>query len=125
MTLLLCCQPEWARECLQKFEVAEGVSLGDVVTPHSLVLHRDSRQPAQVTIHEIYKGSKKNHLTKIAKEVGCQLEEMIFLDNERGNCKTVAAIGCTVGYTPEGVTRAAWDATLAAFPAPGRIVGGS
>jgi len=84
----------------------------------------DIRPELQVTIHEIYKGSKKGHLTKIAAAVGCSLEEIIFLDNERGNCNTVAAAGCTVGFTPDGVTREAWDATLAAFPAPGQIIGG-
>merc|ERR1712070_168311 len=83
-----CCdEPAWARECLSKFEVGDGITLDKVVT-----------------IQEIYKGSKSGHLTTIAKKVGCKPEEMIFLDNESGNCNTVARIGCTVGYTPSGVT---------------------
>ena len=47
---------------------------------------------------------------------------MLFLDNEMGNCKSVAAIGVTVAYTPEGVKADVWERALAAFPAPGKII---
>merc|ERR1712195_119793 len=102
-----CCdEPAWARECIQKFELGDGLVLGDVIS-----------------IEEIYKGNKaRDHITAIAKKANCQPEEIVFLDNEKGNCKTVAGIGCTVGYTPSGVTREAWEATLEAFPAPGEII---
>jgi hypothetical protein len=34
---------------------------------------------------------------------------MIFFDNQTNNCHTVAGIGVTVVYTPDGVTRAAFQ----------------
>ena len=34
----------------------------------------------------------------------------------------VAKLGVTVSYTPNGVTRRAFDRVLAAFPAPGKII---
>ena len=34
----------------------------------------------------------------------------------------VADIGVTVSYTPNGVTRKAFDKVLAAFPAPRKII---
>ena len=44
---------------------------------------------------EIYKGCKSGHLRTIAKKTGVPLEDMLFLDNEYGNCETVAGIGVT------------------------------
>ena len=34
---------------------------------------------------------------------------MIFFDNQMNNCNTVSSIGVTVVYTPEGVTRKAFE----------------
>ena len=53
---------------------------------------------------EIYKGSKSGHLREIARKTGIGLGEMVFFDNEPGNCRDVANIGVTSVYTPEGVT---------------------
>ena len=72
---------------------------------------------------EIYKGSKSGHLREISKKSGCSLEEMVFFDNEWGNCQTVAKIGVTVVYTPKGVTRHLFQEALDQFPAPGHIIG--
>ena len=72
---------------------------------------------------EIYKGSKSGHLREISKKSGYSLEEMIFFDNEWGNCQTVAKIGVTVVYTPKGVTRHLFQEALDQFPAPGHIIG--
>ena len=72
---------------------------------------------------EIYKGSKAGHLRTIAKKTGVPLEEMVFFDNEYGNCQTVAGVGCTVLYTPDGVTRQGFEEVLREYPAPGKIVG--
>ena len=41
---------------------------------------------------------------------------LIFLTGD------VADIGVTVSYTPNGVTRKAFDKVLAAFPAPRKII---
>ena len=171
-----CCdEPAWARECIQKFELGDGLVLGDVIsieeiykgnkvrvltvltapdyvhyahcthcaTPHCAhsTTARCARRPLSAhyalpaaarslfllriptmltALCSLYQA--RDHITTIAKKANCQPEEIIFLDNEKGNCKTVAGIGCTVGYTPSGVTREAWEATLEAFPAPGEII---
>jgi hypothetical protein len=47
---------------------------------------------------------------------------MVFFDNERGNCNTVAKLGVTVVYCPNGVTQEDWDNVLAKYPAPGEIL---
>ena len=102
-------EPGWARECLQKFEVGpagSGVMLGDCVRPDMI---------------EIFKDTKQTHLKNIAKTVGCDLEEILFFDNERGNCMDVAAIGTSVAFVPEGVTAKSWESALERFPEPGEI----
>ena len=73
-------------------------------------------------IEEIHKGNKQGHLKNIAEQAGIPLGSILFLDNERGNCIDVAAIGVTVAYTPQGVTAEAWEAALERFPAPGEII---
>jgi hypothetical protein len=42
---------------------------------------------------EIYKASKSTHLRAIAKKAHCDVKDIIFFDNEYGNCQTVAKIG--------------------------------
>jgi hypothetical protein len=44
-------------------------------------------------ITEIYKANKQSHLKAIAKKSGADLKDIIFFDNEYGNCQTVAKIG--------------------------------
>jgi hypothetical protein len=71
---------------------------------------------------EIHKGSKAGHLRSISQATGVDLQEMIFFDNERGNCNTVAKLGVTVVYCPDGVTEADWVNCLKKYPAPGEIL---
>ena len=66
--------------------------------------------------------NKQRHLRDIAEATGVALEEMVFLDNERGNCLDVAELGVTVAWVPDGVTAKSWERTLAAYPAPGEII---
>ena len=103
-----CDEPSWARECIKKFPVSDTHKLSDVFHPENI---------------EIYKRNKAKHLQAIAKQTGHALNEMIFFDNQYGNCQDVAKAGVTVVYTPEGVTRKAFDEGLAKFPAPGEIIG--
>lgn len=126
-------EPEWAQECMRKFEIGEGYCIKDAMQ-----------------IEEIHKGNKQGHLKNIAAQTGIALEEMLFLDNERmaaslelaqssmpradslitrfsatppgGNCLDVAELGCTVAWVPEGVTAGAWMTTLERFPEPGSIL---
>ena len=101
-------EPNWAQECMTKFMVDGGeYSIKDVVQ-----------------VEEIHKGNKRSHLKSIAERTGIALDEMLFLDNEWGNCQDVSSIGVTVAYTPDGVTREAWDKALAGYPAPGEVIYG-
>mmetsp|Transcript_13036 Transcript_13036/g.15081 ORF Transcript_13036/g.15081 Transcript_13036/m.15081 type:complete len:186 (+) Transcript_13036:46-603(+) len=102
-----CCdEPSWACECIELFRVSEGVNLKDCVH-HS----------------EIHKGNKQGHLTSIKKKLGIDsFESMIFFDNEMGNCRSVAKLGVTVIYTPNGLTDGAWKLAQKQFPAPGQII---
>lgn len=103
-----CDEPSWARECIRLISIGEKYKLMDIFDKN---------------LTEIYKGSKSGHLREISKKSGCSLEEMVFFDNEWGNCQTVAKIGVTVVYTPKGVTRHLFQEALDQFPAPGHIIG--
>jgi len=103
-----CDEPSWARECIKKFPVSEDLKLADVFDADNI---------------EIYKRCKSTHLRNISKQTGVDLKEMIFFDNQYGNCQDVAKVGVTSVYTPDGVTRKAFDEGLAKFPSPGQIIG--
>jgi len=105
-----CDEPSWARECLRKFPLAPGVPM-----------ERAFRQDCC----EIYKASGKNqHINAIAEKTGVDIKEMMFFDNQTNNTSCVAGMkGPTVVYTPEGVTRKLFEEGLAAYPAPGKVVG--
>ena len=98
-------EPEWAQECMQKFDIGSGYCIKDVMQ-----------------IEEIHKGNKQGHLRNIAEQTGLAFEEVLFFDNERDNCLDVAQLGCTVAWVPEGVTAVAWAETLERFPEPGVIL---
>jgi len=100
-------EPTWARECMSKFEVGpagSGVFINDVVQ-----------------VEEINKGNKRSHFRQLAETTGIALEDMLFFDNERGNCVDVADLGVTVAYVPDGVTAGAWEQSIDRFPEPGAI----
>jgi len=101
-------EPNWAQECLRKFSVGP---------PGGGLAMKQCFQ-----IEEIHKGSKRSHLRSISELTGVPLEEMLFFDNELGNCNDVASIGVTVAYVPDGVTAAAWERALELYPAPGEIL---
>lgn len=60
-------------------------------------------------------GSKAGHFQNIHRQTGVAFEDMLFLDNEMGNCRTVARLGVNVAYTPDGVTSRAWTMALEKF----------
>ena len=73
---------------------------------------------------EISKDDKRYHFERIREATGLAFEDMVFFDNEYGNCRDISSMGVTVGYCPEGVTSDVYQAAMAAFPAPaGAIVG--
>ena len=103
-----CDEPSWARECIGQISIGEKYKLKDIFDPN---------------LTEIYKGSKSGHLRKISDKSGYSLDEMIFFDNEWGNCQTVAKIGVTVVYTPKGVTHQLFQEAIERYPSAGDIIG--
>ena len=105
-----CDEPSWARECIRKFPVGDGLKMVDVF---------------QENVTEIYKAyGKDNHMRAIAEKTGVSLQEMIFFDNQTNNTSCVAGMrGPTVVYTPHGVTRELFEEGVARFPAPGQVIG--
>ena len=100
-------EPAWARELLDKGFRVDDFALGDAFS-----------------VVEIAKDSKVAHFQRIAEKTSVGFEDMVFFDNELGNCRQISMLGVTVGYCPEGVDDAIWRAALDAFPAPaGEIVG--
>ena len=92
-------EPTWARECLRKFYVAEGVTMMDVVTEERT---------------EIYKGSKRDHFKALQKKTNIPYAKMCFFDDDMANIRDVSGIGVHCFYTPDGVTRALFEQGLKA-----------
>ena len=66
------------------------------------------------------------HFERIIKNSGdgTSMKDILFFDNELGNCRQIASLGVTVCYCPEGVTSKAWEMGLASFPSNnGKVVG--
>lgn len=101
-------EPSWAQECMHLFKIADGSAL-----------------KSALMVEEIWAGNKQDHLRNIAKRTNIELEDMLFFDNERGNCVDVNAIGVTVAYVPNGVTGLAWEKALENFPSTGTIIQGN
>jgi len=107
-------EPKWAKELLEKFKVEHGengdsFALGDVFASGPI---------------EIAKDSKVKHFKRIASSCGVDMKDILFFDNESGNCKEVARLGVTVAYVPDGVTKEAWAVAQEVFPqSEGKVVG--
>jgi magnesium-dependent phosphatase 1 len=110
-------EPNWARELLEKF-VVECDSFSTSKGGKSNITSSRSTPLSDVFDGpiEIASDSKIDHFYRIQHETKVAWKEMIFLDNEIGNCEMVASLGVSVGYCPGGVTKDLWDATLKAFP---------
>ena len=91
-------EPAWAAELLDKFRVDDMV-LGDCF---------DAR--------EITKESKSSHFRRLKEKYSCAYEDILFFDNEYGNCREISQLGVTVAFSPEGVTGDVWAEAVAAFP---------
>ena len=102
-------EPNWASECIDKFPLLGGTDLR---------LKDALRGP-----REIYQALKSAQLKTIAGKTGVDLNDMVFFDNEPGNCRDVAAAGATVCYVPNGLNREDFNMVLEAYPAPGTIIG--
>ncbi|GFH60451.1 hypothetical protein CTEN210_16927 [Chaetoceros tenuissimus] len=97
-------EPEWARELLTKFPIPltdEGI-IGECITLETVV-----SGPI-----EIAKDEKVDHFARIAKSCNIDFEDILFFDNEYRNCQSVAQLGVSVVYCPDGITRALWNRGL-------------
>jgi magnesium-dependent phosphatase 1 len=112
-------QPDWAHELLQKFTITfrkedEGKPDADSFSVRDVI---------QGPI-EIAKDSKVDHFKRIAAQTGVAMQDILFFDNERCNCRDVAELGVVVVYSPDGVTNTLWEHALQEFPtASGQILG--
>ena len=118
-------EPDWARELLRKFVIGERRSDGERGgegdrAQHPIVL-QDVFEQGPI---EIAKDGKIKHFQRIANKLGISFGDMLFFDNESGNCKEVARLGVTVAYCPDGVTNQIWEVALEAFPQTGGEVVG-
>lgn len=111
-------EPTWARELLTKFEIINGSDEHSNVTT---VVLQDIFEGGPI---EIKQDSKVEHFQRISDTTGIDLEDILFFDNESGNCREVATLGVTVAYTPDGVTKEIFDVALEAFPQTGGDVVG-
>ena len=112
-------EPNWARELLQKFTIEEQP---DPDTDERPAVIQDVFEKSPII--EIAKDGKVQHFQRIANTLGISFGDMLFFDNESGNCREVARLGVTVAYCPDGVDRRIWDVALEAFPQTGGDVVG-
>lgn len=116
-----CDEPEWARECLEKFAIP--TARGATVTMGSL-FH----------FHEIYHASSKaTHFQRILEKANAHARErgsgrgassapigfadMVFYDNQRDNVADVSPLGVHCVYTPRGMEAGAFARGLEGWAA--------
>ena len=93
-------EPDWARECLQKFRtVPGGIPIERIA---------DSVQ--------IFKSNKQTHFQNLKKLYSdIEYSEMLFFDNEMGNIRNVSKLGVKCVYCPDGITQKAWQEGMDLF----------
>jgi len=94
-------EPTWARELLTKFPIPlsdEGIE-GECI-------HLETAFNGPI---EIAQDEKVDHFHRIVEKCSIDFEEILFFDNEYRNCESVAKLGVSVVYCPDGVTKELWD----------------
>mmetsp|Transcript_58205 Transcript_58205/g.87744 ORF Transcript_58205/g.87744 Transcript_58205/m.87744 type:complete len:306 (-) Transcript_58205:1265-2182(-) len=130
-------RPDWAYEAMRKFVLYQEAGGGggnkknntnngrmtpiatmqDVFTPQLCILDRNRNKADQ--FETLQKDS--GHFTGRGR---IRYRDMLFFDNEAGNCKQVANLGVTTVYCPQGVTRSAWEEGIQNFPtSSGKVLG--
>ena len=102
-------QPEWARELLGKFLLPRSATTLHEAIAGPWILDSTAR--------------KIQHFEILSRETGIRLTDMVFFDNDPGNCKSVSRLGVTVGFCPNGLDRSIFDTTLTKFPVKWGVVG--
>jgi magnesium-dependent phosphatase 1 len=91
-------EPKWAEKCMDWLTVHDGKTL-----------------TACFDHVEIGFDDKKWHFQRLKEKTGIEYESMVFFDNEIGNIRSVKQLGVKCVYTPDGMTREAWDNALELF----------
>lgn len=101
-------EPSWAQICLDHLVVGDGDD------PDKWITLKDCF-PSQ--LREISKENKSRHLSRLHATTGIPYDQMCFFDNEHWNIEQVSQslpdVKCY--YTPDGMTRQAWDQAKADF----------
>ena len=92
--------PEDANELLTYMNVTETETMSDVCV---------------MDWNQIYPANKTVHFGKLAKDSGIPLNEMLFFDNQMDNIESVAPMGVTSIYTPNGMTKKHMQEGLRAY----------
>ncbi len=97
-------EPEWAEECLRKFQ-ASGGAVPDVAVPIGDCAHSSM----------IFKANKKEHFRRLKSMHNIEYSDMLFFDNEQGNIRSVESLGVKCIYCPDGLTASVWKQGLDLF----------
>lgn len=100
--------PDWAHDCLRKLHVT---GVDSEAGSGTMTLHELGK------FQQIYPGDKKTHHRRLGEDAGVAPKDMLFFDNERRNCSSVAKLGVTCVWTPEGLTMDAFRRGLDDFAA--------
>ena len=124
-------EPRWARICLDHLVISSSISDpqerdgndghddngGNNKTKASRMRNANQQSTLRLAdciedrLIEIYYGSKVEHIRNLHKKTGVPFADMCFFDNEHWNIKDVSRhlpeVQCF--YTPNGMTRQAWD----------------
>lgn len=92
---------DWAYKCMDLMTLNpphDGTTLGD-----------------SCDFAEIEWGDKKKHFRRLHNKTMIPYEQMAFFDNEWRNIQSVKELGVKCFYTPDGMTREAWDDAMKEF----------
>lgn len=99
-------EPAWARELLTLFPIP--LNDGD-----------DEDCADYVALTEVFNGpieiakdEKVDHFHRISKTCNIAFEDILFFDNEYRNCESVAGLGVSVVYCPDGITKELWNMAI-------------
>mmetsp|Transcript_2008 Transcript_2008/g.2517 ORF Transcript_2008/g.2517 Transcript_2008/m.2517 type:complete len:197 (+) Transcript_2008:106-696(+) len=91
-------EPKWAHQCMKWLTIDDGSTLA-----------------SSFDHIEISFADKCHHFENLRQKTGIPFDSMAFFDNEHWNIKSVSKLGVKCIYTPDGMTRRAWQDALAMF----------
>lgn len=116
--------PDWAEEFLSLFLIYNNdgsdrppVSMKDIFTPELCILDKNMDKATQFEVLL----RRANGL--LPNKIKLQYKDIMFFDNEAGNCKQVAKLGVTAVYTPKGLTFQSFENGLTNFPNSRGVLG--